>query len=51
MQTATKLKKYLRGSSDTEIGNLKGELFIDFISEDIGFLLLHKGLADSIALN
>jgi uncharacterized protein (DUF2164 family) len=50
LQIATKLKKYLRENFDTEIEELKAELFIDFISENIASYYYNKGLADSIAL-
>lgn len=50
LQIAAKLKKYLRENYYTDIGDLKAELFIDFISDTIAPFYYNKGLADSITL-
>ncbi|MDR2818838.1 MAG: DUF2164 domain-containing protein [Endomicrobium sp.] len=50
LQIAAKLKKYLRENYYTDIGDLKVELFIDFISDTIAPFYYNKGLADSITL-
>jgi uncharacterized protein (DUF2164 family) len=49
-QVARKLKRYLRENRYTDIGILKSELFIDFISENIAPCYYNKALSDSIAL-
>jgi uncharacterized protein (DUF2164 family) len=50
LQIAAKLKKYLRENYYADIGDLKAELFIDFISDTIAHFYYNKGLADSITL-
>jgi len=50
LQIAAKLKKYLRENYYADIGDLKAELFIDFISDTIAPFYYNKGLADSITL-
>ncbi|MDR3256408.1 MAG: DUF2164 domain-containing protein [Endomicrobium sp.] len=49
-QAISKLKKYLKENFDTEIGDLKAFLLLDFLSENIASYYYNKGLADSITV-
>jgi uncharacterized protein (DUF2164 family) len=44
LQIAAKLKKYLRENYYTDIGDLKAELFIDFISTPLLLFIIIKVL-------
>jgi len=44
------LQAYLEEKFEAKIGNLSGELFLDFIAEKIGIYYYNLGVVDSIAL-
>jgi uncharacterized protein (DUF2164 family) len=42
-----KLKTYFEDNFEMEIGNLRTDIFLDFISEEIGLYYYNKGIADA----
>lgn len=45
-----KLTEYLDKNLDIELGNLQGELLLDFLSEKIGIYYYNQGVSDSIKM-
>lgn len=45
-----KLTEYLDQNLDIELGNLQGELLLDFLSEKIGIYYYNQGVSDSIKM-
>lgn len=43
-----KLKEYLENNLDCEISGLQADIFVDFISENLGIHYYNKGVADSL---
>jgi len=44
-----KIKNYVLENFDIEVGNLQTEMFLDFISENMGSYYYNQGIADSMA--
>jgi len=44
-----KIKVYITENFDAEIGNLQSEIFLDFITENIGIYYYNKAIADSLS--
>lgn len=45
---AIKIKEYAEENLEIDIGNLQAEIFLDFITENIGIVYYNKGIADAI---
>lgn len=43
-----KIKIYIEENFETEVGNLQTEIFIDFITKNIGAYYYNKGISDSM---
>lgn len=44
------LTEYLDKNLDIELGNLQGELLLDYLSEKIGIYYYNQGVSDSIKM-
>lgn len=44
------LTEYLETNFDIELGNLQGELLLDYLSEKIGIYYYNQGVSDSIKM-
>lgn len=44
----TKIKEYMTEYFEIETGNLQSEIFVDYITENIGKYYYNKGIADSM---
>ncbi|MCL2592346.1 MAG: DUF2164 domain-containing protein [Defluviitaleaceae bacterium] len=43
------LKEYVLENFDADIGNLQAEIFLDYITENIGVYYYNKAIADSLS--
>jgi len=43
-----KIKEYILDNFDTDIGNLQSEIFLEFITKNIGAYYYNQGIADSM---
>ena len=46
---SAKVKEYIEENFDIDIGNLQSEIFIDFITKNIGIYYYNQAIADSLA--
>ena len=46
---SAKLREYITENFDVDIGNLQAEIFLDYISENIGVHYYNKGVIDSLS--
>ena len=44
-----KLKEYIEENFELKIGNLQAEIFLDFITENIGIYYYNKSVADALS--
>lgn len=47
-KASVKIKEYMDEYFEIEIGNLQAEIFIEYITENIGKYYYNKGIADSM---
>ena len=45
--TTAKIKGYIADNFDVDIGSLQSEIFLDFITENIGIYYYNKAVADT----
>ena len=46
---AARVREYLARETETEIGLLQAEIFVDFLAEEVGYVFYHQGLKDAHA--
>ena len=46
---ATRVREYLARETETEIGSLQAEIFVDFLAEEVGYVFYNQGLKDAHA--
>ena len=46
---SAKIKEYVEENFEAEIGNLQAEIFLDFITKNIGIYYYNNGIADASA--
>ncbi|HCV70975.1 DUF2164 domain-containing protein [Rhizobium rhizogenes] len=46
---ATRVREYLARETETEIGLLQAEIFVDFLAEEVGYVFYNQGLKDAHA--
>ncbi len=47
--TSEKIKQYIEENFDCQIGNLQAEIFLEFITENIGAQYYNKAISDAMA--
>jgi uncharacterized protein (DUF2164 family) len=47
-KAADKIKEYIEENFEIEIGNLQAEIFLDFITDNIGVYYYNNAIADSL---
>ena len=47
--STAKIKEYLKDNFEIEAGNLQTEMFLDYITENIGIYYYNRAVADSMA--
>ncbi|AHK01890.1 MULTISPECIES: DUF2164 domain-containing protein [Rhizobium/Agrobacterium group] len=46
---AERVREYLARETETEIGLLQAEIFVDFLAEEVGYVFYNQGLKDAHA--
>jgi uncharacterized protein (DUF2164 family) len=46
---ATRIRDYLTRETETEIGLLQAEIFVDFLADEMGYVFYNQGLRDAHA--
>ncbi|ADY64980.1 MULTISPECIES: DUF2164 domain-containing protein [Rhizobium/Agrobacterium group] len=46
---AARVREYLARETETEIGLLQAEIFVDFLAEEVGYVFYNQGLKDAHA--
>ncbi|MBO9656449.1 DUF2164 domain-containing protein [Agrobacterium sp. SOY23] len=46
---AARIRDYLARETETEIGLLQAEIFVDFLAEEMGYVFYNQGLGDAHA--
>ena len=46
---SAKIREYVSENFETDVGNLQAELFLEFISENVGTYYYNKAVMDSMA--
>ncbi|MDZ7926043.1 MAG: DUF2164 domain-containing protein [Agrobacterium sp.] len=46
---AARVREYLARETETEIGSLQAEIFVDFLAEEVGYVFYNQGLKDAHA--
>ncbi|WP_421611552.1 DUF2164 domain-containing protein [Agrobacterium tumefaciens] len=44
---AARVREYLARETETEIGLLQAEIFVDFLAEEVGYVFYNQGLKDA----
>ncbi|NTC83297.1 DUF2164 domain-containing protein [Agrobacterium tumefaciens] len=48
-ELAARVREYLARETETEIGLLQAEIFVDFLAEEVGYVFYNQGLKDAHA--
>ncbi|UXS96759.1 DUF2164 domain-containing protein [Agrobacterium tumefaciens] len=46
---AARVREYLARETETEIGLLQAEIFVDFLADEVGYVFYNQGLKDAHA--
>lgn len=46
---AAKIKEYIMDNFETEIGGIQAEIFLDYVTDNIGVYYYNKAIADSLS--